>query len=128
MDRRAPAAIGRRDEHCHGRSERGSCRRAPGSGTVCPGAELTSHSARRPATQASRLWVQSLGSSSQIPESGSLQRASMASAAISAAFHPVESRRPFEAARAKSNNASPKMSNWNSSRTWRLPTTSVPPG
>ena len=48
-----------------------------------------------------------------MPDSGSVQRRSIAPTAARAASHPAGSNRPLDAAQAKSRSASPKASNWN---------------
>ncbi len=73
---------------------------------------------RSPAAQIRRLCVQARSSNSQMPASGSFQRAAMAATAISAACRPSRSSRSWRAAAAKSNNASPNTSSWNWRLTW----------
>ena len=62
---------------------------------------------------ASRLWVHSAGPISQIPESGSCQRRSMAAAAMKIAAQPSGSSRSCRSAAASSCRHSPNASSWN---------------
>ena len=83
--------------------------------------------ARSPAAQISRLWVQGWLSISQIPASGSVHRAVMASAAVMAAFQWSVSSRSARPAAASSSRDSPNTSSWNCWFT-QFPIRFLPPG
>ncbi len=93
-------------------SRAGSRRRARAMRSGSPTARAVA-ARRSPATHASREWLHQSSSSSQIPASGSCQRASITSTASRAAAMTSASATSCRAAAAKSCRASPKASSWN---------------